>query len=90
MRWQCARCGSFEKRKSGSGCAECHRRNSVLQVARKRLLRMDDEDIPITPAMRTYLEAFDRFILANRDGDFQGRRVAAEDKAKALRCMEGI
>lgn len=49
------------------------------------LLAQPDDDIPLTDAMRAYLRAFDRFVLAETWGERDAARVA---KAAALNVMQ--
>jgi hypothetical protein len=77
--WRCRRCGSFERRPNGKGCAECHRLSTRARTARDTF-----EDIVITPAISEYLQAFDRYVLARRDGDTRAARQAGREKARVL------
>jgi hypothetical protein len=79
--WRCQRCGSFERRSNGKGCAECHR---TYQRERDR----QRNDIVITPAVRAYLNAFDAYLTATKTGDTRLIRETARDRASALHTLE--
>lgn len=80
---QCARCGSTERRPGGKGCAECHRtRERERRRAQGQAER--DEGFEITPAIRAYLEAFDRYVLARKEGFGAVMRAAEADRYRTL------
>jgi hypothetical protein len=79
--WRCQRCGSYEQRRNGKGCAECHRRY-------QRQRDQQRNDIVITPAVRAYLNAFDAYLIATKTGDTRLIRETARDKASALTTLE--
>lgn len=70
-RWQCGRCGSFERRTTSTGCAACHR-----EASRRR--KAEDRDIVVTPAIRAYLAAFDAY-LKDSPGAERARESALND-----------
>lgn len=80
---QCPRCGSTDRRPGGKGCAGCNRRTAREQASRRREL-----DFPVTPAMRAYLAAFDRYLLAGKEGDTRAARTAEADRHQLLIEME--
>lgn len=86
-RWQCRRCGSAERRPGGKGCAECNRRTAREQAARLRQARGVERDIKITPAMRAYLAAFDRYLAAGKSGDTAAATAAEAERHDALVVM---
>lgn len=77
--WKCRRCGSHEQRRNNKGCAECHR---TYQRDRHQ------DDIVITPAIRAYLDAFTRYLMAGKTGDTRLIREATQTKAAALTRLE--
>lgn len=81
-RWQCARCGSTERRPAAKGCAECHRtREQARRQAARGEVRVKDA---ITPEIRAYLAAFDRYLLAAKNGDTGAARAAETERHEAL------
>ena len=89
--WQCVRCGSTRARRAPSGrlkgCADCSRRIAREQTARLRRAREAELDFEVTPAMRAYLAAFDRYLLAAKTGDTAGARAAETERHEALRAL---
>lgn len=82
--WRCRRCGSHQQRPKSKGCAECHRRNTRARTAQHQT----DADITITPAIRNYLDAFTRYLMATKTGDTALIREKAREKASALHTLE--
>jgi hypothetical protein len=81
--WRCRTCGSFRQRPNGKGCADCHRTRELARKAEEK--RLDEMYFPITPAMRSYLKAFDAVLDAERStGTADAREWASRRKAKAF------
>ena len=83
---RCPKCGSTELRRTRNQCAACHRRHTRERDARKRA---EAGDFEVTPAMRRYLAAFDRYLMAWKAGDSRAMRKATAERQVTLAALEG-